>query len=93
MGATSAASAASTALVTLGRLPKALDIARALQASGWRVIVAEPYARHLTGASRAVSRSFRVTAPTLDPDEYGQLGDPDYDATIYTHYKAEPYWL
>ena len=70
MGAASAASAASTALVTLGRLPKALDIARALQASGWRVIVAEPYARHLTGASRAVSRSFRVTAPTLDPDQY-----------------------
>jgi predicted ATP-grasp superfamily ATP-dependent carboligase len=66
----SAASAGSTALVTLGRLPKALDIARALQASGWRVIVAEPYARHLTGASRAVSRSFRVTAPTLDPDQY-----------------------
>ena len=64
------ASMAKTALITLGRLPKALDIARALHASGWRVIVAEPYARHLTGASRAVSRSFRVTAPTLDPDQY-----------------------
>jgi len=64
------ASMAKTALITLGRLPKALDIARALHATGWRVIVAEPYARHLTGASRAVSRSFRVTAPTLDPDQY-----------------------
>lgn len=64
------ASRAQTALITLGRLPKALDIARALHALGWRVIVAEPYARHLTGASRAVSRSFRVTAPTLDPEQY-----------------------
>jgi dienelactone hydrolase len=64
------ASRAKTALITLGRLPKALDIARALHATGWRVIVAEPYARHLTGASRTVSRSFRVTAPTLDPDQY-----------------------
>ena len=59
-----------TALITLGRLPKALDIARALHASGWRVIVAEPHVRHLTGASRAVSQSVRVTAPTLDPDQY-----------------------
>ena len=32
-------------------------------------------------------------APTLDPDQYSQLGDPDYDAAVYTHYKAEPYWL
>lgn len=65
-----AVSKASTALITLGRLPKALDIARALHASGWRVIVAEPFGRHLTGASRSVSRSFRVTAPTLDQHRY-----------------------
>jgi len=79
MGAASTASAAltaanaltaKTALITLGRLPKALDIARALHATGWRVIVAEPYARHLTGASHVVNRSFRVTAPTLDPNQY-----------------------
>ena len=40
-----------------------------------------------------LSKEELKAAPTLDPDEYGQLGDPDYDATIYTHYKAEPYWL
>ena len=61
---------APTALLTLGRLPKALDIARALHGAGWRVLVAEPFARHLTGASNAVSRSIQVTAPTLDGQAY-----------------------
>ena len=23
----------------------------------------------------------------------GQLGDREYEETVYTHYKAEPYWL
>ena len=63
---------APTALVTLGRLPKALDIARALHGAGWRVLVAEPFVRHLTGASNAVSRSIQVTAPTLDGQAYLQ---------------------
>lgn len=61
-----------TALLTLGRLPKALDIARALYGAGWRVLVAEPFARHLTGASNSVSRSIQVTAPTLDAQAYLQ---------------------
>ena len=53
----------STLLLTLGRLPKALDLARGFAAEGWRVVVAEPYARHLTGASRAVAKSVTVPAP------------------------------
>lgn len=59
-----------TVLLTLGRLPKALDVARALHAAGCRVVVAEPFSRHLTGASRAVARSHVVTAPRIDPERY-----------------------
>lgn len=59
-----------TALLTLGRLPKALDIARALHGAGVRVIVAEPFRRHLSGVSRAVDRSFVVTAPAVDGPRY-----------------------
>lgn len=59
-----------TALLTLGRLPKALEVARALNASGVRVLVAEPFRRHLSGASKAVDRSFVVTAPAVDRQRY-----------------------
>lgn len=59
-----------TALLTLGRLPKALDIARALHGAGVRVIVAEPFRRHLSAVSRAVDQSFVVTAPAVDGPRY-----------------------
>lgn len=59
-----------TALLTLGRLPKALEVARALHGAGARVIIAEPFARHLSGASGAVERSFVVTAPAVDRQRY-----------------------
>lgn len=59
-----------TALLTLGRLPVGLDIARGLSRAGWRVIVAEPYAMHLSRMSRAVDRSIRVTSPAADPEGY-----------------------
>lgn len=52
-----------TVLLTLGRLPKALDLARGFAAIGWRVVVAEPFARHLCGSSRSVAKSIRVPAP------------------------------
>jgi predicted ATP-grasp superfamily ATP-dependent carboligase len=61
---------AGTALLTLGRLPKGLDLARSLNQAGWRVLVAEPGKRHLCGSSRAVSESFQVTAPVLDRHAY-----------------------
>jgi biotin carboxylase len=57
-------------LLTLGRLPKALDVARGFADLGWRVVVAEPFKRHLAGASRAVARSHRVTAPAADKQAY-----------------------
>ena len=62
--------AGNTVLLTLGRLPVALELARALQASGWRVIVAEPFARHLCRLSNTVHKSYTVTAPLVDPDAY-----------------------
>ncbi|MEN1727667.1 MAG: ATP-grasp domain-containing protein [Pseudomonadota bacterium] len=65
-----AGSKAGTALLTLGRLPKGLDLARALAQAGWRVLVAEPGKRHLCGSSRAVSASFQVAAPFNEPEAY-----------------------
>lgn len=66
----SAGQKAGTALLTLGRLPKGLDIARCLAKAGWRVLVAEPGRRHLCGSSRFVAGSFQVTAPVNDPEAY-----------------------
>lgn len=59
-----------TVLLTLGRLPKALDIARSFAANGWRVVVAEPFGWTLTGASRAVSGSVRLPAPAAGQAAY-----------------------
>ncbi|WP_027283893.1 ATP-grasp domain-containing protein [Rubritepida flocculans] len=61
---------APTVLLTLGRLPKALDIARSFSAAGWRVVVAEPFARHLTGASRHVAKSVAVRPPSAGKQAY-----------------------
>lgn len=62
-----------TVLVTLGRLPKGLDICRSFAAAGWRVVVAEPHARHLCGASGSVTRSVRMPAPADGKRAYLQL--------------------
>jgi len=59
-----------TVLLTLGRLPKALEVARALHAAGARVLVAEPFERHLSAVSKAVAQSFVVTAPAIDRQRY-----------------------
>ena len=59
-----------TALLTLGRLPKALDIATALSMAGWRVIIAEPFGWHLCRVSRHVAGSFKVTAPNTCQKSY-----------------------
>jgi predicted ATP-grasp superfamily ATP-dependent carboligase len=62
--------AAKTVLLTLGRLPVALDMARSFHASGWRVLIADPWPMHLARTSRAVARCFRVTSPVRNRERY-----------------------
>lgn len=62
-----------TVLVTLGRLPKGLDICRSFAAAGWRVVVAEPHARHLCGASSSVTRSVQLPPPAQGKRAYLQM--------------------
>ncbi|MEO0384854.1 MAG: ATP-grasp domain-containing protein [Pseudomonadota bacterium] len=59
-----------TVLLTLGRLPKGLDIARGFHVEGWRVLVAEPFGWHLCRLSRSVAKSFQVPAPNTDQAAY-----------------------
>lgn len=59
-----------TVLLTLGRLPKALTLARALHRAGCRVVVAEPFRWHLCRPSRSVAACYRVTAPNTDRQAY-----------------------
>jgi predicted ATP-grasp superfamily ATP-dependent carboligase len=59
-----------TVLLTLGRLPKALELARALRRAGARVIIAEPFGLHVCRVSSAVSQSCRLPAPNSDPEAY-----------------------
>jgi predicted ATP-grasp superfamily ATP-dependent carboligase len=59
-----------TVLITLGRLPKCLDIARSFHKLGWRVIIAEPFAWHLARMSNVVAKSFQVTAPNANREQY-----------------------
>lgn len=59
-------------LLTLGRLPKCLDLVRALSLAGCRVVIAEPFGWHPCRVSRHVSNSCRVTAPNVDRERYLQ---------------------
>lgn len=56
--------------MTLGRLPKGLELARALAASGCRVVIAEPWSWHLSRLSRSVAACRRVRPPNPDPNAY-----------------------
>ncbi len=62
--------AAPTVLITLGRLPKGLDIARSFHQLGWRVIIAEPFAWHVARMSNMVAKSYQVRAPNEDREQY-----------------------
>ncbi|MBL6821887.1 MAG: hypothetical protein ISQ67_08110, partial [Luminiphilus sp.] len=55
-----------TALLTVGRFPAALTLARSLQRHGVRVVVADPMKRQLCSVSRAVAKTYQVTAPNTD---------------------------
>ena len=57
-------------LLTLGRLAKGLELARSLHRAGHRVIVAEPFGLHLSKPSSAIKKSYRVTAPRTNLEQY-----------------------
>ena len=59
-----------TVLLTLGRLPKALDLARGFSRAGCRVLVADPFGWTLAGASRHVDREYAVPPPRADKAAY-----------------------
>ena len=55
-----------TALLTVGRFPAALTLARSLHGHGVRVIVADPLKRQLCSVSRAVAKTYQVAPPNTD---------------------------
>lgn len=57
-------------LLTLGRLAKGLELARSLHRAGHTVIIAEPFKWHLSKPSSAIQKSYRITAPNDDLDQY-----------------------
>ncbi|WP_172194638.1 hypothetical protein [Saccharibacillus qingshengii] len=57
-------------LITGGRAPCALDLARGFAARGAEVYAAESLEHSLCAASRAVKRSFLVPPPAQDPEGY-----------------------
>lgn len=59
-----------TVLLTIGRMPKALDLARSFSRTGWRVVVADPFGWHLTRVSNAVDKAVQVPAPVDNPPAY-----------------------
>ncbi|MDF2724117.1 MAG: hypothetical protein K0Q59_3792, partial [Paenibacillus sp.] len=59
-----------TILLTGGRAPVTLDLARAFYLAGHRVLVAESARYHLCRVSRAVERSFCVPSPNADAPSF-----------------------
>ena len=57
-------------LITLGRLPKGLDIARSFHQAGWRVIIADPARDHLSRVSNHVTKSCCVPPPATQYEDY-----------------------
>ena len=57
---------ARTALLTVGRFPAALTLARGLHEHGVRVIVADPMKRQLCSVSRSVAKTHQVAPPNTD---------------------------
>jgi len=56
----------------------------------WKTMI---YDKQREGYVVSLSREELEGAPNMNAGEYGELGDRDYEETVYTHYKAEPYWL
>ncbi len=61
-----------TVLITGGRAPVALELARQFQAVGHRVLVADSFEQQLCRVSRAVAKSFLLPPPNQKTDAFGQ---------------------
>lgn len=59
-----------TVLLTLGRLPKSLELARALKGAGCRVLVADPFAWHLSRPSNVVDNCYQTPPPATQQSEF-----------------------
>lgn len=59
-------------LLTGGRAPATLDLARSFHAQGHRLFVAESLPHSLTAASRAIHASFLVPPPRQQPADFSQ---------------------
>ncbi|SDD23290.1 hypothetical protein SAMN02799630_02959 [Paenibacillus sp. UNCCL117] len=57
-------------LLTGGRAPAALELARQLSAAGWTVFAAESADWHLCRTSRSVAGSYRVPPPAQETEAY-----------------------
>ncbi len=57
-------------LLTSGRVPSALELARALARAGCYVVVADSYPTYICQGSRAVAKSYVVPPPRLQPASY-----------------------
>ncbi|KAI5370662.1 hypothetical protein Slin14017_G015410 [Septoria linicola] len=57
-------------LITNGRLPVSLDIARQFQLAGYTVYCVDPMSTHLCTFSRAVKQSAQIPAPHNNPKGY-----------------------
>ena len=57
-------------LITLGRLPKGLDIVRSFHRAGWRVIIADPACDHLSRVSNHVTKTYQVPPPAAHSQKY-----------------------
>lgn len=61
-----------TVVLTGGRAPATLELARLMDQAGHRVVMVESARYHLCKASRAVSCSYQVPPPRHQPDKYIQ---------------------
>lgn len=58
-------------LLTVGRLPVSLELARLFHANGWRVLVADPMGWNVSRLSNRVHRCFVVPSPVQDSSAWG----------------------
>lgn len=57
-------------MLTSGRLPVSLELARIAREAGCRVVVAECFDTHLCKYSSAVDKTYQTAAPARDPDGF-----------------------